>query len=901
MTLPVPVLDDKTYAQLVDDARKLIPRFAPGWTDQNVHDPGITFIELFAWLVEMQQYRLDQIRDRDYLKFLRLLGIEPQDAAPARADVTFTPINPAGMVPVPKGTPLNAGGIVFETEQPLTVTGARLQSIITFAGPAMTDNTGANGPSGLSYYAFGPDAAAGSRLYLGFDISLAQPGEIIALTFKLVDYPVPVGSFRNEQPDVTPSGTVAWEYYQDLGAGQGAWTSLVPVQDDTLMLSQDGRIYFQTPAHMGQLAIPPYGVWKPDGQHQQGFYWLRATVAESGYELPPKLDRILLNTISAVQRQTLAEASAYSGTGQQQQVFPVSTYLAQSPDSSHFFHLFQTSDQEGYWVDLEILQYEMTPDGLAVAFGTAPPKGSNNIRMISYAQLQGAEYEFWLLGCSNGLPGQSFSLGYTPVRAGTLMIQVQEKDSRWRDWVRVADFDASGPDDPHFTLDPDAGTIVFGDGVNGDLPPAPADGTTENIRLVSYACGGGEQGNVSTGAINSIADSNLVNTLGINNLWPASGGASSEALQAAEIRTRSDLKTPCRAITTEDYEYLTLNTPGLRVARAKALVSSAAPQQVLVKAAGSKPLIWQDWTRVHSFFWSHPGDCHYLFDTCTGAIIFGDGVRGKIPPFRAEIRASVGSLNMWLGQSNGQPGQSFQAAEAPEQVSVAAGSGLSAWQDWTMVASFDQSGPTDCHYLFDAGTGAIIFGDGTAGKMPPFRAEIRARVNYLEMWLGQSNGQPDQNITLPVTLPVRVSVVAVPFSNQSNPVPSPGFRQTVYRHLDRHRLITTEVELPLAPDYVQASISAQVTVKKGFSPTQTQQSVISKLAAFLAPLAPGGPGGEGWPFGRDVYESDIYAVIAQVPGVSCVAGVQIEKNKEIQAYSLVYSGTHNIEIVNSSQ
>jgi hypothetical protein len=61
--LPIPSLDDKTFAQLIEDAKKQIPRYAPEWTDYNVHDPGIAMLELLAWLAEGQRYYLDQVRN----------------------------------------------------------------------------------------------------------------------------------------------------------------------------------------------------------------------------------------------------------------------------------------------------------------------------------------------------------------------------------------------------------------------------------------------------------------------------------------------------------------------------------------------------------------------------------------------------------------------------------------------------------------------------------------------------------------------------------------------------------------------------------------------------------------------------------------------------------------------
>lgn len=74
MPLTLPRLDDRAYADLVEEARALIPSVYPEWTDHNPSDPGITLIELFAWLTEMLIYRTDQVPDRHRLTFLKLLN-----------------------------------------------------------------------------------------------------------------------------------------------------------------------------------------------------------------------------------------------------------------------------------------------------------------------------------------------------------------------------------------------------------------------------------------------------------------------------------------------------------------------------------------------------------------------------------------------------------------------------------------------------------------------------------------------------------------------------------------------------------------------------------------------------------------------------------------------------------
>jgi predicted phage baseplate assembly protein len=87
--LPAPHLDDRTFQDLVDDARRLIHRRCPEWSDHNVSDPGITLIEAFAQMVDQLIYRLNRVPDRNYVKFLDLLGVELRPSAAARGEVTF--------------------------------------------------------------------------------------------------------------------------------------------------------------------------------------------------------------------------------------------------------------------------------------------------------------------------------------------------------------------------------------------------------------------------------------------------------------------------------------------------------------------------------------------------------------------------------------------------------------------------------------------------------------------------------------------------------------------------------------------------------------------------------------------------------------------------------------------
>src|SRR5690348_5382292 len=104
MPLPLPDLDTRRWADLVEEARAMIPRYAPRWTDHNVHDPGVTLIEMLAWLVEQDVYQLNRVPESHRRKFLALVGITP---APPQAATALLSLAPPDEVDVPAGIEFN--------------------------------------------------------------------------------------------------------------------------------------------------------------------------------------------------------------------------------------------------------------------------------------------------------------------------------------------------------------------------------------------------------------------------------------------------------------------------------------------------------------------------------------------------------------------------------------------------------------------------------------------------------------------------------------------------------------------------------------------------------------------------------------------------------------------------
>ena len=73
MPIPLPNLDDRAFDDLVAEGQRLIPGPAPSWTDHNPSDPGIAFIELFAYVTEMLLYRADRVGEANKQAFVKLL------------------------------------------------------------------------------------------------------------------------------------------------------------------------------------------------------------------------------------------------------------------------------------------------------------------------------------------------------------------------------------------------------------------------------------------------------------------------------------------------------------------------------------------------------------------------------------------------------------------------------------------------------------------------------------------------------------------------------------------------------------------------------------------------------------------------------------------------------------
>jgi uncharacterized phage protein gp47/JayE len=146
----------------------------------------------------------------------------------------------------------------------------------------------------------------------------------------------------------------------------------------------------------------------------------------------------------------------------------------------------------------------------------------------------------------------------------------------------------------------------------------------------------------------------------------------------------------------------------------------------------------------------------------------------------------------------------------------------------------------------------------------------------------------------------KVTVAVLPYSEDVKPIPSEGFLKTVKSYLNKHRLITTEIYV-IPPEYIKVSVIATIIVESGI--IAGPDIIVKALNRILNPIDK-----QGWDFGRTVFKSDIYEAINEIKGVEYirdlwinVEGSKIKKtisgDVEIPSYGLVYSGEHEIEII----
>lgn len=326
-----------------------------------------------------------------------------------------------------------------------------------------------------------------------------------------------------------------------------------------------------------------------------------------------------------------------------------------------------------------------------------------------------------------------------------------------------------------------------------------------------------------------------------------------------------------------------------------------------------------------------------------------------------------------LGSSTGRPGMVFHTARAPlvgeVELDVREGVAASArpWQRWQCVESLDDAAPQSTVFVIDRLTGAITFGDGRHGMIPPAGgnnlrasyaagggaqgncaplkiAQLRTTIPHIESvtnvdaacggqdaqgehasrqaalaWLRHRDravclddyaalalraspevarasalGASELTAGGPLS-PGAVGVVIVPYSIAREPQPSAALLRSVKRFLDARRPAGVDLTLS-GPGYLRVNVSATLAIDPDTVASRVIAQCVERIDRFLHPLT-GGRAGCGWAFGSQPHASDLHEVLAGVEGLDYAQSIRLRFDSAFPhapgaACHLICAGTH---------
>ena len=331
MAAPEINLDDRRFEDLVADIRRRIPGYTPEWTDLNDSDPGIALVQVFAWLAETILWRVNRVPDKSLDRFLRLVGVTPSPAVPARAFLTFAVAETLDRAQLVRQGTLASGGsdpegkpILFETDADLWAVNVQVRAMQTYDG-AQFDRIAESRSPGQAFFPFSESPRRGAAWYIGLSAAFPAGRHTLTVFAGAASPGEEEGAVGQRLESPPPAAQTVWEYFAGSTFG---WRPLAVVKDDTNAMSQTGQVTFDAPttAMPMVLATEPVGLVGAD----EPLFWLRLRVVDLlgvGYEIAPRIDDVLPNTVQATAAVTVLDELVGTSDGTPNQQFT----LARTP------------------------------------------------------------------------------------------------------------------------------------------------------------------------------------------------------------------------------------------------------------------------------------------------------------------------------------------------------------------------------------------------------------------------------------------------------------------------------------------------------------------------------------------------------------------------------------------
>lgn len=538
MPILSPTLDNRTFKDIVAELLGRIPIHNPEWTNFSRSDPGVTILEVAAFLLENDIYVANQIPERNRRKFLQLLGVPLHPAASASGLVTFANEHgPAATLTLNEGLEVRAAAVPFRTTRGLDVLPIEARAYF---------KRSVDRPDLLGYYKL-----------LHASQTVPPPVTAVAL---YETTPLPRDGFKPEDAIdrslwiALLARTTEKDHLDDVRralAGRTLSLGVVP------SLPAQGRRIAPTGTAGSDAAgnlrillprLPPGGLLSDD-QRQPSYQALSVRALGDVLSAPGVVEVALPNSPS--------ELALWQNLG------PLDSGVGDFPPS--------IDDTEQATRIVTWLRVRSPVNLMWIGINAVPVT-------------QRAHVSAEALPEGTGEPDQTVTLSRAPVLPETVRVTITPDlpDAIAEQWEEIDELLAAGPEvpapDPRlppgsetvpndhvkvFAVDAESGVVRFGDGIRGARPPAGA-----RIRA-DYDFGIGRGGNVGPGAINT--GPALPGGWTVTNPVPTWGGADAESVDEAEKQIPRYLQHRDRLVSVEDFEVLTWRTPGVDIGRVEVL------------------------------------------------------------------------------------------------------------------------------------------------------------------------------------------------------------------------------------------------------------------------------------------------------------------------------------------
>ena len=546
--LPLPNLNDQQFEDIMRNALHQTKKYGNSWKDIDIHDPGVTILELLAFFKEDQQSHINNVGVKSFLKFVELLGLQRELPKSAETIVCFQGNNQI----IPKGTKLKAYDAVFETLERIKV----LDNTIVALGHSYEETLvlEAYDLEELERHIpmFSDAFSEKNEFYIALDHPLPKK-EAIHIYFDLYeDYAIRRNPITNPE-EFEPLSLLKWEYFGEENGILG-WHEIALEKDETYGLLYSGNIVFQLLGE--QKGSEGYGGM------------LRITALEYGYEVVPKVKAIKLNALSVKQQDTKCTTVTFSYSDFQNNRMLFDEYLARED----CYNLYIKKDNA--WVtaeSLDILYMIRKEYEEYFRLGTSKrevleelfvgcSKDEPVLQLVLYER---KFYVHRVLGSSRGTIHQQFQVNLLEqenIIYDSFKLMVAQEQN-WSIWEKIDNWNKATKNDYVYTLSPQNKQVVFGNNKFGRVPYIG----TENIVITSCCTTLAEYGNLRRGILTSFAKEEEFTDVKIEHLTKAIGGRGEESLEQLKVKVLHTMEDIERAVTIEDYEVLAKQTQGLMI------------------------------------------------------------------------------------------------------------------------------------------------------------------------------------------------------------------------------------------------------------------------------------------------------------------------------------------------